>query len=797
MKLALRQLAKSPGFTFVAIATLALGIGACTAMFSIVRAVILKPLPFHEPERLVWIENDGTGGLSARTSRSDTVNGWREQNQSFEALGALFAFSDYGTKVMSVTGNPERVRDVAVSDNFFDVLGVRPLLGRNFTPAECAWQAPGAAILSHAFWQQRFAGDAGVIGRTITINNQAVTVVGVLPRTFDFDAIFTPGNEVDLVVPFPLVPETARWGNTVFGIGRLRAGVTAAQAQADLDVINGRLRETLPSPSGIDARVTSLSDSLRGKFRGAFSILTGAVACVLAIACVNLSNLLLARLNARRQEFAVRISLGAQRWHLVRQTLSESLLLAFAGALLGLPVAMWATEGLARMQTFGVPLLQDAAVDPVALAVTVAVTTLAGIACGLLPALHVSRTSASAAMQQQATHQRTAGRSASAARNVLVVAEVALACVLLVGAGLLIRSFNAVLKIDLGFEPQHALSWRLATPRNFNSLAEINNYFDGLVARVAALPGVTAVGLTDTLPLSRNRTWGAGVKNVEYPPEEYPTAFPRMIDRQYLQAMNIPLRRGRLFDGRDTADGPKTIIINESLARFIAPEGDPLGMIIDVQGGSTVIGVVADVRHSALEESGGFEMYLDYHQIDDWGALDLVVRSTRPAEALVPEVRAVLAAYDPTLPSGEFHQLDRLVDNAVAPRRLITQLLGAFSTLALTLAALGLYGVIAYSVAQRTQEIGIRMAIGAQRGDVLKLILRGGLQLVALGVVLGLGGAFALTRIMQAMLFGVTAHDPFVFGSIAGLLLAVATAACLLPALRATKVDPLTALRAE
>ena len=796
LRFAFRQLAKSPGFAFVAIATLALGIGVCTAMFSIVRAVLLKPLPFHAPDRLVWIENHGTGGLSARTSRADTFNAWRERNQSFAALGAYYAFSDYGTSVMSGSGDPERVRDVGISDNFLDVLGVRLLHGRNFTAEECAWQGPGAAILSHAFWRQRFDGDPAVVGQSITINNQSVTIVGVLPRAFDFDAIFTPGNEVELITPFPLTPETARWGNTIFGIGRLRDGITLEAARAEFGVLTPQIVADLNFGYGAGFRMSTLDDALRGNARGPFLLLAGAVACVLAIACVNLSNLLLARFNLRRQEFAVRVSMGAQRRHLVKQALTESLLLASAGAVIGLPAAMWATAGLARLQTFGVPLLQDATVDPVALAVTVGLTLVAGIACGVLPALHVSRTRASSALQH-ATHQRTAGRSAVTARNSLVVAEIALACMLLVGAGLLIRSYTSVLKVKLGFQPQQAVSWRLAASRNFANDAERHTYFDGLVARVAALPGVSAVGLTDCLPLSRNRTWGAGVRDVQYGPGEYPTAFPRMIDRQYLQAMNIPLRQGRFFDERDAAEAPRTIIINENLARYIAPDGDALGLVLNVNDGSTVVGVVGNVRHSSLEETAGFEMYLDYHQIGDWGALDLVVRSTRPIESLVPEVRAALAAHDPSLPGSEFQPLGALVDNAVARRRLFTQLLGVFSAFALTLAALGLYGVIAYSVTQRTQEIGIRMAIGAQRRDILRLILRGGLGLVAFGVVLGLAGSLALTRLLQSQLYGVSAQDPLVFTGIASLLLVVAALACLLPALRATKVDPLVALRAD
>ena len=800
MKFALRQLDKSPGFALVAIGTLALGIGACTAMFSIVNAVLLKPLPFREPDRLVWIENVYGGGLSGRTARVDVFNGWREQNKSFDALSAYFAFFDYGRQTMTGSGNPERLRNVGVSDNFLPTLGVPLLHGRNFTAEECAWNGPRAAILSHAFWQRRFAGSPAIVGTTVLLNNNPTTIVGVLPRTFDFDAIFSPGTEVELITPFPLTPETARWGNTIFGIGRLRPGVTVQQAQAELTVISEQLRTTtLKNFGNFGAIVRPIGEALRGKFRGAFFVLAGAVACVLAIACVNLSNLLLARVNARRQEFAVRIALGARRHHLIQQALTESLLLAFAGSLAGVPLAMWATRALAQMQTFGVPLLQDAAVDPLALAVTIGLTTLAGVACGVLPALHLSRGHASQSVQN-ATHQRTAGRSSSAARNTLVVAEVALACMLLVGAGLLFRSFTALLQVEMGFQPQHAMAWRVDPPRSFSNRAEANLYLDGAVQRVAALPGIEAVGLSDTLPLGRNRTWGVGAQGIQYPPGTYPSVYPRIVDQHYLQAMQIPLRAGRYFDDRDDAKAEKTIIINQNLARRLwpdQPDRDPIGQMLTVNGGMKVIGVVGNVRHGSLEEAGGNEMYLNFRQTGDWNAMEMVVRSSRPLETLAPEVRAALTAHDPSLPSGEFYPLERLIDNAVAPRRLITRLLGVFSTLALTLAALGLYGVIAYSVVQRTQEIGIRMAIGAQRTDVLQLILRGGLKLVALGVAIGLAGAFALTRVLQSQLFGVTAHDPLVFAGNAVLLLLVATAACLLPALRATRVDPITALRAD
>ncbi len=805
LKIALRQLTKSPGFAFTAIATLALGIGVCTTMFSIIHAVLLKPLPVREPERLVWIENTGEGGLSARTSRVDVFNGWREHNRSFEALAAYFAFSDYSRFTLTGNGDPERIRGVGVSDNFLSTLGVRLLHGRNFTADECRWLGtsglmprPGAAILSYGFWQRRFAGDSSVVGHAIILNGTPTVIVGVLPRSFDFDSIFTPGNDVEIVTPFPLTPETAQWGNTVFGIGRLRPGVTVEQAQAELTVINEQLRTgslSIPKGWNFGADVSALDSSLRGGFRGAFFMLAGAVACVLIITCVNLSNLLLARLNVRRQEFAVRVALGAGRGHLIRQALIESLVLAFAGAVGGVPLAMWGTDLLAHLQTFGVPLLQDAAVDPIALGVTLAITMLAGIVCGLLPAVHLSRNQRSQTLQN-ATHQRSAGRSAGLARNTLIVIEVALACMLLVGAGLLFRSFSALLEVNLGFQPQHATAWRVDPQRNFQSGEEVSQYLGELTRRVAALPGVEVVGLSDTLPLGRNRTWGAGAVGVEYPQGD-PVAFPRMIDPHYLRAMGIPLVAGRGFEEGFDPKAVKAVIINESLARQLWPGQNPLGRKIRVNGESTVIGVVADVRHSSLEETGSNEMYLDCRQIGDWSAMEMVVRSTRPIESLLPEVRAALTAFDPGLPTGEYRPLEQLVDNAVGPRRLITRLLGFFSGLALLLAVIGLYGVMAFGVAQRRQEIGIRMAIGAQRTDVLRLIMRSGLGLVGVGVALGLVGSLALARVLQSQLFGISAYDPATFVGIALLLTIVAAVACLLPAHRATQVDPMVALRTE
>lgn len=792
VRLALRQFIKAPGFAMTSILTLALGIGACTAMFSVINAVLLRPLPFSAPDALVWIENSGTGGMSARTTRVDTFNAWRDGNTSFDGLAAYFAFFDFSQLTLTGGGDAERLRAVGVSDNFVDVLGLRLALGRNFTPDECISTTPSAVLLTHAFWQRHFDGDPNAIGQSLTLNRNVTTIVGVLPESFDFDAIFSPGTDVDLITPFPLTAETAQWGNTVFGIGRLKPTVTPAQAEQDLQRISDDFKVTINYPGTLGARVTPINDALRGSFRPAFLVLTAAVICVLAIACVNLSNLLLGRTNARRQEFAVRTALGARRRHLIGQAMTESLLLAIGGAAVGIPLAIWATSALARLQTFGVPLLHNTSVDPAALLVTIGLTTLAGLACGVLPAWHLTRT----ASVEQATHQRTAGRGASLARNGLVVAEVALACTLLIGASLLLRSFTALLNVDLGFQPQHAAAWRVDPPRPFDSLGEANQYLDEVVSRVAALPGVESVGLSDVLPLGRNRTWGVRAQNGSNEPGTSVSVFPRIVSHEYLQTMQIPLVAGRYFDGRDTADSTRTVIINEHLASALWPDRDAVGQMLALNGGTLVIGVVGNVRHGSLEDSGGNEMYLDYHQ-SGWPGMEMVVRSSRPGSSLATEVRATLAAFDPTLPSGDFYELDALIDNAVAPRRLTTQLLGVFSLLALVLAALGLYGVIANSVVQRTQELGIRVAIGASRGSVLRLILGGGLKLVSIGIVIGVTGAFFLSRLIGSMLYGVTAHDPIAFVGNAVTIVLVAAVACIVPALRATRIDPITALRAD
>jgi predicted permease len=765
-------------------------------MFSLINAVLLRPLPFRNCPSIVWIENLYPGNLSGRTIRMDTFMEWQAQQQSFEELAAYYAFFDQNRFVLSGAGDPQRLRGVPVSKNFLSLLGIRPMLGRNFTEEECLLNGRKAVILSHAFWQQQFGGDTNIVGRSINLQGNPTEIVGVLPASFEFDSIFTPGVRVELLVPLPVDKELANQGNIMFAIGRLKPHGTLRQAQAEFDVISQRLNKAHPERGGFGARMSSLETSIRGDFRQPMLVLFAAVTCVLLIACFNLSNLLLARANARRKEFAVRVALGATRWRLIRQTLTESLLLAVGGCAIGVPLAFAAANSLARLQTFNIPLMQSTSVDGLVLGFTAAIACLAGLLSGTLPALQLPRGNT----QERLNADSSRGGSGAAnalVRKGLVVSEIAMACLLLIGAGLLIQSFAKLLNVNLGFQPKQAVAWRLSPNRSFNSLEQANQYYDQLVNQTAAIPGVESVGLSDALPLGRNRAWGVGAKGVSYRDGEYPGASPLLVDHRYLQTMQIPLLEGRYFTASDTAKSEKVIVINETLARVLWPGRSAIGQVAEVNGDSRVIGVVANVRDARLEEAGSAEVYLNYRQCSDWPSLNLVIRSARPVSSLVPDVRAVTKAFDSTLPTTEFITLTEIVDQAVAPRRLITHLFGVFSSLALFLAGIGLYGVVAYSVTQRTREIGIRMAVGAQRGDVMKLIIGEGCKMATVGVVIGLIAALLLVRVLNSLLFGVSATDPFIFAANAALLVIVALVACAIPARRAAKVEPMEALRYE
>jgi putative ABC transport system permease protein len=793
LRYAFRQLLKNPCFTAVAVLTLGLGIGANVSIFSIVNAVLLRPLPFRDPDRLVWIANNGDGGLSGLTSRVGNFNEWRKQNQSFERLGAYFAFFDYFSYTLTSDGDPARLQGVGVSEGFLGTLGVQPTLGRGFSADECKWNGPKAVLLTDRFWRGRFGASRDIVGHSITLNNEAWTVVGVLPSSFDFTSIFVPASKVDLVVPFPTTEETDRWGNTLAVVGRLKPGVTLQKAQSEFTVLSKRIQSELHrDPFG--AQLTPLSHQISGQFRRPFVVLICAVGCVLLIACANLSNLLLARATARRKELSVRIALGASRTRLIRQMLTESLLMAFCGALAGMPLAYLATGAIAQSNAFNIPMLRAVSVDGVALGFALLITMVTGLAFGIVPALQGIHAGLRDDLKD-ASRGSSAGKRRVWMREALVVSEVALACVLLVGAGLLIRSFIRLVDINPGFRPEQAGAWPIQPSRSFANDAERTAFYKQLVQRVESIPGVESAGLSDSLPLGRNRSWRVVPRGGTY--HDGDDAFVRIVDAGYIKTMCIPLRSGREFDTHDNSETEKVMIINEAMARRMLPGRNPLGQVM-VESGTEfrVIGVVGNVHHSALEEDAGSEMYLLGAQ-KGWSSEELVVRTKSSLKALVPAVRALLREIDPRMPASDFRSLGQIVDQAVSPKRLITLLLGLFSVLALLLASVGIYGVIGYSVTQRTSEFGIRLALGATHRDIVGLVVRRGMVPVASGLVVGLLTAVFLTGFLRSLLFGISATDPLTFISYSLLLAAVALFACWIPARTAAKLDPMVALRHE
>ncbi|MPY89356.1 MAG: FtsX-like permease family protein [Luteitalea sp.] len=791
-----RTLSRERGFFAAAMLIIGLGIGATTSIFSVLNAVLLRPLPFQQPERLVRVANDGTGGLSAVTSRSSNLRDWRQLNESFEDLAGYHAFFDYGSYNLVGHGEPERLVGVGVTQNFLELLGVRPALGRSFLDEESVWEGPPVALLTHSLWQRRFGSDPAIVGRSINLNGQATTVTGVLPASFDFASVFSPGSRIDLLTPFPISDETDVWGNTLAVIGRLKPGVTPQAAQTELDLINRRLQEADPGRWGLGAVVSPLRESIAGSFRPILGVLAGAVGLVLLIACANLSNLLLARAAARRKEIAVRSALGADRLRLIRQTLTESLVLSGCGALVGVLVAYAVMRGVSATTAVNIPLLRTSEVDITALVFTLVVAVATGVLFGIVPALQISGAGEYEALSD-ASRGSTEGKRHRWIRGALVVSEVAFACMLLVGAGLLLRSFLTLLEVDLGFRPEQAIAWRVDVADKYPELPDRVAFYERLTRELQAVPGVASVGLTDTLPLGRNRSWGLSAKGEVYADGEYPSAFPRMVDSGYIETMGIPLVAGRDFNDDDRAESERVMIVNETAARRVWPGKDPIGQVAALHEEHRVVGVVRDVRHSSLEEGASPEMYLHIRQQPSWGAIDVVVRSALPVKTLAPSIRTVLRKVDPTLPTDEFQTLGQIVDRAASPRRFVLYVIGAFAALAALLASLGIYGVISYSVSQRTQEIGIRMALGASPGDVRRQVIANTLALASIGVLMGLAGSFMLARFLSSLLFGITPGDPLTFAVVVGTLTLVAALAGSLPAQRASRTDPMSALRSS
>lgn len=792
----LRGFRREKGFFAAAILIIAIAIGANTAIFSTVHTLLVRPLDFAEPERLVWIENNGReSDLSSRTTRVANYLEWREMNQSFEDMTAYFAFFDYGTYNLVGAGEPERLVGVGVAQNFLPFLGIQPQMGRNFNEEEAKWNGPKSVILTHGLWVRRFGADPGVLGRSINLNNESFLVVGILPASFDFSSVFSPGAPVDMLTPFPLTPETNRWGNTLAVMGRLKPGVSLNQAQAEFTLLSRQILDNRRDGWRFGADMKMLQERLTGGFGRGLLLLLAAVGAVLLIACTNLSNLLLARAASRQKEVAVRFALGATRGRVVRQLLTESLLVSFSGALLGLVFAWIAISFLTSLQGVSIPLLATVKLDRYALAFTALIAVGTGLFFGLVPAFQSSRGHTSEALKE--TGRSSESRQTAWIRQTLVVSEVALACILLVGAGLLIRSFGRLLEVDLGFQPEKAAVWRIETGGRYADDAARNAFFDRLVRTVEAVPGVASAGLTDAIPLSRDRSWGMGAKGVTYPPGQYPLGHPRLIDHRYLKTMAIAFIEGRDFNEQDTAASEPVIILNEKAAKLLWPDRSAVGQQINSGGpgkDARVVGVVRNVRHRSLEQEGGLEMYFPLAQRGN-SSVELVVRTKLSPESLAPSIRAAFASVDPALPTAKFQGLTDLVDRVVSPRRLLMMLLGGFAVAALLLASIGIYGVISYSVRRRTQEIGIRMALGASPDLVRRQVMMETLRLVSVGIAIGLGGALVLSRLIRALLFEMEPSDPLTYGVTLVCVLAVAAIAGFVPALRASRVHPSSSLR--
>jgi predicted permease len=795
LRYAARTLRRDAAFTAFAILIVGLGIGASSTVFSVVNALLLRPLPFAESERLVWIANSEALGLSEQTTQVGHFNDLREQNHSFADIAAYFAFYGIGDAKLTGSGEPERLTAVPVSGNFFPLLGIQPVLGRNFTAEECKWRGPRAVLLAHGLWERRFNSDPSIVGRSLTIDQEPYTVAGVLPASFDFGSVFAPGLHVDLYTPFPLTQETNRWGNTLAIVGRLKPGVSVEAARAEVRVIAKQLTEAHSRDrNNFIGFVKPLAAHVSGRVRVGVLVLAGAVVVVMLIVCANLSNLLLARTASRQKEIAVRTALGAGRGRIARQLFTESLLLSVCGAVVGLVLAILGTRALSHLEAISIPLLRDVRTDATALAFIVLMAIATGLVFGVGPAVQAGVGALHDALKDS-SRGSTDSRRRHWVRGALVVSEVAFACVLLVGAGLLIRSFLRVLDVDLGFHPESAAAVRIDPGPAYKTQAQQNAYFDEAVRRVRSAPGVVAAGISDALPLGRNRTWGVGAKGVQYETGKYPNAYVRVVWDGYLAAMGIPLRAGRDFNERDTPDAEPVIIINETMARNLFPGQDPIGQYLVFRPARRVIGVVGDVRHLALEQSAGNEMYMPMRQTRDWASADLVVRTTLPPATLASTVRNALRPIQPDLPGNDFRPLQKLVDKAVSPRRFVVILLAGFAFFALILASLGIYGVISYSVGQRAQEIGIRMALGASAGQLQRRIVMQTLGLAAIGMTIGVVGSWLLARAMGSLLYGVTAADPATFAGMALVLTAVAAIAGYLPARRASRADPMSALR--
>jgi predicted permease len=809
LKYTFRTLSRDRGFTMVAILILGLGIGANIAVFSVVNTLLLRPLPFPNAQQLVWIAPPPTKcGLSCATYSTDAYDEFRAYSRSYQDVTGYFAFSSPGNLSLNLGGAPIPATSIDVIANFFNVLGVQPAMGRLFTADNARNGAAPVVLLTNAWWRRQFAADPAIIGKTFDMNGQQTTVIGVLPSGFDFGAVFSPGAKVDAITPLNLYGPPRDWGNIITFIGRLKPGVTLAQAREDAAAAaphmcwNNKVAQTCGNYKAAVVPVP-LKDYVSGRLRSSLIVLWCAVGVILLIACVNLSNLLLARAAARSKEFAMRSALGASRGRIVRQLLTESLVLSTGGAALGLALALVLVRWLAHQGSVALPLLSTLQIDGAALGWTILIALVSAMLFGLVPGLRMSSGNLQEALKDSGAGSGQS-RKHERIRSVLVASEVALACMLLVGAGLLLRSFLRVLDVDLGFQPERAAAVKVeyddsaATPAA--RVQKRTAIFQQILARVSAIPGVEAAGISDFLPLGQNRAWGTPWPKGVKPPDKVPAGpLVYVVTPGYLRAMGTRLR-GRDFTWDDGPTGQRVVAINQSFARRLAtyahwPNDDAVGQVI-TNGGQDmlIVAVTDDVRAESVEGETGWQIYYPVTQQTPTGA-QLVIRTSMPPAALANSLLRTLRDLNPKQPAAEFRPIQMLVDHAVSPRRFFMLLVASFAGLGLFLASLGIYGVISYSVTQRTQEIGVRMALGATQSRVQLSVIARTFRLVLVGIAAGTIASLAVARGIAALLFGTAPSDPVTF---AGMVLTLGTVALLagyLPARRASRINPMVALR--
>jgi predicted permease len=815
LRYAIRAFGRSPGFTVTAVLSLAIGVGANTAIFSVASALLLHPLPYPNPDRLVilWNRSPGLG----------ITEDWFSTAQYFDIRTRHHGFDDLAIAIganYNLTGDsePERIGTIRASSNLLPLLGATPAYGRLFGRDDDVPGNTGTAVLSHGTWMRRYGGDPGIIGRSLTLNGQPYQIIGVLAPSFSLPREVMPtlgvAEDAEILLPLPLAAGAAGVRNREDYniVGRLRPGVRPGQAQAEMDGLTAQLRaehpDVYPPNGGLTFAVVPLQEQVVGSVRAALLILLGAVAFVLLIACVNVANLLLSRALVRRKEMALRSALGASRGRLVRQVLTESLLLALAGGVSGIVLSVWCLKGIRLLGARSVPRLHEVAIDGGVLLFTLALSIVSGVVFGLVPALRLARVDLQGRLKSLGSG--AAGTSATRGqhtRRVMVIGELALAVVLLVGAGLLIRSFVRLQQVSPGFNADHVLTLELTlSGRKYPDANAVSETYRLLTERLAALPGVTEAGGVSALPLSQMMSWGPVTIEGRAPSSgaAFINVDQRIISGEYLEAMQIPLLEGRRFTAQDIRTQPRVVIVDQRMAEQVWPGESAIGKRLRTGGMDaipdapwlTVVGVAASIKQDALDADSRMAVYFAHTQTPT-RSMNLVVRSAEQRSALAAAVRRTIAGLDPDLPMYRVQTMGERVETSLAERRFSMLLLTVFAVMALALAAIGTYGVMAYVVSQSTRELGIRIALGATPRGILALVVGQGMMLSLAGVGVGLAGALTLTRLMRSLLFGVTESDPLTYAAIAGTLTLVTVVATALPARRASRTDPLVSLRNE